>query len=44
MNFEFQNVVMHILKFFLLGVGFPKDVIKLIYYIPIIFVIHHFFG
>jgi hypothetical protein len=48
MSFEFQNVVMHILKFFLflfLCLVFSKDAIKIsTYYIPIILVIHHFFG
>jgi hypothetical protein len=45
MSFEFQNVVMHILKFFFECVGFIKDAIKLsAYYMPIILVIHHFLG
>jgi hypothetical protein len=44
MNFEFQNIVMHILKFFLC-LEFPENAIKiLVYYTPIILVIHHFFG
>jgi hypothetical protein len=44
MKFGFQNVVMHILKLFFLCLGLQKNVIKiLVYYTPIIFVIHHFF-
>jgi hypothetical protein len=32
-------------NFFFLCLGFPKNVIKIsVYYTPIIFVIHHFFG
>jgi len=38
-------IVMHILKFFVLCLGFPKKFIKIsVYYTPIILVIHHFFG
>jgi hypothetical protein len=45
MSFEFQNVVMHILKFFFLCVGFSKNAIKIfVYYTPTILVIHQFFG
>jgi hypothetical protein len=44
-NFEFQNIVMHILKLFFLCLRFPKNAIKiLIHCTPIILVIHHFFG
>jgi hypothetical protein len=45
MSFEFQNVVMHILKLFFLCLRFLKKVTKIfVYYTPIIFVIDHFFG
>jgi hypothetical protein len=44
-NFEFQNVVMHILKILFLCLKFSKDVIKILaYYIPITLVTHHCFG
>ncbi len=45
MSFEFQNVLVHILKLFFLRLGFPKIAIKIsIYYTPIILTMHHFLG
>jgi hypothetical protein len=44
LSFEFQNVVMHILKIFFLCLGFSEDAIRIsAYCMLIIFVIHHFF-
>jgi hypothetical protein len=41
-NFESQNVVMHILSFFFLCLGFSKNAIKIS--ACYILIIHHFFG
>jgi hypothetical protein len=43
MNFEFPNVVMHILNFIFLCLEFSKNAIKILTYCIPIILIHHFF-